>query len=99
MGGGAEGELACDATARARFGEVGSIGMDVQDHVRFLEADDGVRLGGKVIKELVDLCDGAFGGLTSLFARDRTTERSKDGHVDGPCIIEGGADNLFLLDS
>ena len=73
--------------------------MDIEDHVRSVVANFGIRMYGHVIKELVDTITRLFGGCALLGHNGR--ERHEDGRIDGAGVVEEAADNLldtFLAD-
>jgi hypothetical protein len=60
--------------------------MDIQYHIRGAELHGRIRMGGKVIQELLSGFDGLFGGF-GLFGRNGG-ERHQDCHVDGSGIVK-----------
>ncbi len=55
-------KVATGTTASIGGAEVGSIGMDVEDHVGGAVASFGIRMGGHVVKESVDVFACLFSG-------------------------------------
>ena len=59
-------KMATCATLRPFDREVGCVGMDIEDHVGGMESYRGVRMGGKIVEELVSIFDGVFCRLRLL---------------------------------
>ena len=78
-------EMTTDAAASSGCIEVGCIAMDVQDYVRGLEMNGGIRMSGTVVEELCNRKVGALGG-TRLFVGN-CAECHEDGDVDTSGVI------------
>ncbi len=59
-------EIAPSATSRLRGAKIGSIGMDVEDHVGCAESNFGIGMCCHIIKKLVDASVGLFCGVALL---------------------------------
>ena len=95
---GTEEEVAGDAAASVAFREVGSVGMNVEDHAGAVVADDSIGVSGEVVEETGDLAVSVLGGL-GLFCGDGTDGDESSG-VNGTGVEEGGAsDGLDSVDA
>ncbi len=63
------------------LGKVRSIGVDVQNHVAHVENDDGIFLGGGVVKELFDALHGFL--RCGILLCCNGAESGEHGAVDG----------------
>ncbi len=81
----AEEEIAPSATSCLRGAKIGSIGMDVEDHVGRAESNFGIGMCRHIIKKLVDASVGFFCGVALLGGDCRKSHENS--WVDGACII------------
>ena len=44
------------------FTEVGCVAVDAKDHAAFGVREDGIRMGGDIVQEVMGLLHGVFGG-------------------------------------
>jgi hypothetical protein len=78
-------EIAPSATSCLQGAKIGSIGMDVEDHVGRAESNFGIRMCRHIIKILVDTSVGLFCGVALLGGDcQKSLENS---WVNGVCII------------
>lgn len=63
--------------------------MHVEDHIRGVEADGGIRVHCAVVEELCGGIGGGGGGL----GPGNGSKGNEQGAVDSPCIIQQYADN------
>ena len=90
--------MAGGAAVCFRLDRICGVDVDVEAHVASVEADDSVRLHGRVVHEYFRLLDGVSGGQ-GLFGA-YVIERDKHCGVDGRCNVEEGAgDTLHACDA
>jgi hypothetical protein len=81
----AEEKIALSANSCLRGTKIGSIGMDVEDHVGCTESNFGIGMCPHVIKKLVDASVGFFCRVALLGGDCQKSH--KNSWVDGACII------------
>ncbi len=77
----AEEEIAPSATSCLQGAKIGSIEMDVEDHVGWVESNFGIGMCCHIIKKLVDASVGLFCGVALLGGNRRKSH--KNSWVDG----------------
>ena len=78
--------MATDAAARAGFGKVGGITVEVQDHVTGAVSDGGVRVGRRIIEE-PNICVTGF--LRCFrFLVINGADVNKHGRVDSDSVVD-----------
>ena len=60
-----------------------------------MEADCGIRVGGDVVEEVVDVVCSVFCGRCLLGAKG--SKGGMKGEVNGTCVVEHSADDLMYL--
>ncbi len=55
-----EEEVSAGAAPSFRFAEIGCVAVDVKDHVAFGVREDGIRMGGNVVQEVMGSLHGVF---------------------------------------
>jgi hypothetical protein len=78
-------EIAHSATLCMQGTKIGSIGMDVENHVGRAKSNFGIGMCCHVIKKLVDACVGLFCGVALL--RGDCQKSHESSWVNGACII------------
>jgi hypothetical protein len=78
---------------RFGFGQIGSVDVNVKDHVTGVDSDGCVRVSGGVVEELMGGASGLFGGV-GLGGGDGA-EGSAHGGVDGTGVIQEDAHDLL----
>ncbi len=81
----AEEEIAPSATSCLWGAKIGSIGMDIEDHVEHAESNFGIRMCRHIIKKLVDASVGLFCGVALLGGDCQKSHENS--WVNGTCII------------
>jgi hypothetical protein len=81
----AEEEIAPSVTSCLQGAKIGSIGMDVEDHVGRVESKFGCGMCCHIIKKLVDASIGLFCGVALLGGGCQKSHENS--WVDGACII------------
>ncbi len=81
----AEEEIAPSTTLCLWGAKIGSIVMDVEDHVRCAESNFGIRMCHHIIKKLVGASIGLFCGVALLGGDCQKSHENS--WVDGACII------------
>ncbi len=78
-------EIAPSVTSCLQGAKIGSIGMDVEDHVRCAESNVGIGMCHHIIKKLVDASVGFFCGVALLGGN--CPKSHENSWVDSVCII------------
>jgi hypothetical protein len=81
----AEEEIAPSVTLCLQGAKIGSIGMDVEDHVGHAESNFGIRMCCHILKKLVDASIGLFCGVALLEGNCQKSHQNS--WVNGACII------------
>ncbi len=81
----AEKEIAPSVTLCLRGTKIGSIGMDIEDHVGHAESNFGIRMCHHIIKKLVVASVGLFCGVALLGSNCQKSHENS--WVNGACII------------
>ena len=68
------------------LGEVQFIGVHRQDHTVGVVSDDGVRVSGGIVEELVDVFNRVLCGGSVL--RGKGPDRGEHREIDGACIVK-----------
>ena len=58
--------MATNATARSRNIEIAGVAVNTENHVACMKSKCGIRMGGTIVEELVDIFFGADGGFALL---------------------------------
>jgi hypothetical protein len=81
----AEEENTANATTCLGFGEVGSIRVDIKDHVGGIVADGSFGVRVEIVEKLFDFVLRVF--CCSRLLRGNATEGNEGGDVDRPCVV------------
>ncbi len=92
-GEGAEEENTANATTCLGFGEVGSIRVDIKDHVGGIVADGSVGVCVEIVEELFDFVLRVF-CCSRLFGGD-ATEGNEGGDVDRAGVVKNSTNDLL----
>ncbi len=57
-----EEEVSAGAAPSFWFSEIGCVAVDAKDHVAFGIREDGIRMGGNIVQEVMGSLHGVFGG-------------------------------------
>jgi len=91
----AKGEIAPSTTLCLRGAKIGSVGMDIEDHVGCKKLNFGIGMCHHIIKKLEDLIVGFFRGVALLGGDCQKIHENS--WVDGACIIYWKLPTICLM--